>query len=100
MSNIFVTNRSDKKLKDGYAGVFYSFPKDETVEIPWRSSSSHFWLWRWQQRALFGKVRVDSFSKWLGKRHGAFIPVGDFYPTPKQEPIVIPVGGKSTPPNL
>ena len=34
MSNIFVTNRSDKKLKDGYAGVFYSFPKDETVEIP------------------------------------------------------------------
>ena len=34
MSNIFVTNRSDKKLKDGFAGVFYSFPKDETVEIP------------------------------------------------------------------
>ena len=34
MSNIFVTNRSDKKLKDGFAGVFYSFPKNETVEIP------------------------------------------------------------------
>ena len=34
MSSIFVTNNSDKKLKDGYAGVFYNFPKGETVEIP------------------------------------------------------------------
>ena len=31
---IFVTNRSDLKLKDGYAGVFYEFKKDQTVEIP------------------------------------------------------------------
>jgi hypothetical protein len=32
--SIFVTNRSDKKLKDGYGGIFYEFKKDETVEIP------------------------------------------------------------------
>jgi len=34
MSSIFVTNNSDKKLKDGYAGVFYTFLKGETVELP------------------------------------------------------------------
>ena len=34
MSTIFVTNNSDKKLTDGYAGVFYEFKKGETVEIP------------------------------------------------------------------
>jgi len=34
MSSIFVTNNSDKKLKDGYGGVFYEFKKGETVEIP------------------------------------------------------------------
>jgi hypothetical protein len=34
MSNIFVTNNSDKKLTDGLGGVFYEFPKGKTVEIP------------------------------------------------------------------
>jgi hypothetical protein len=34
MTVIYVTNRSDKKLKDGLGGVFYTFPKDTTVEIP------------------------------------------------------------------
>lgn len=34
MANIFVTNNSDKKLTDGYGGVFYEFPKGKTVEIP------------------------------------------------------------------
>lgn len=34
MSMIFVTNKSDKVLKDGYAGKFYTFGKGETVEIP------------------------------------------------------------------
>ena len=34
MSNIFVTNHSDKKLTDGLGGVFYEFPKGKTVEIP------------------------------------------------------------------
>jgi len=33
MSNIFVTNYSDKKLKDGYGGVFYEFDPNKTVEI-------------------------------------------------------------------
>ena len=34
MSMIYVTNNSDKKLKDGYGGVFYEFKQGETVEIP------------------------------------------------------------------
>jgi len=34
MSAIFVTNNSDKKLTDGFGGVFYEFPKGKTVEIP------------------------------------------------------------------
>lgn len=34
MSMIFVTNKSDKVLKDGYAGKVYTFGKGETVEIP------------------------------------------------------------------
>jgi hypothetical protein len=34
MSVIFVTNNSDKKLTDGFGGVFYEFPKGKTVEIP------------------------------------------------------------------
>lgn len=31
---IYVTNKSDKKLVDGYGGVFYDFKKGMTVEIP------------------------------------------------------------------
>ena len=34
MSMVYVTNTGDTKLKDGFAGVFYEFPKDQTVEIP------------------------------------------------------------------
>ena len=34
MTSIFVTNNSDRKLKDGYAGVQYSFMPGETTEIP------------------------------------------------------------------
>jgi len=34
MTSIFVTNNSDRKLKDGFAGVQYSFMPGETVEIP------------------------------------------------------------------
>ena len=34
MSNIFVTNNSEKTLTDGLAGVFYDFPQGKTVEIP------------------------------------------------------------------
>ena len=97
MSNIFVTNRSDKKLKDGYAGVFYSFPKDETVEIP-EDVARHIFGYGDDNKEPLAWGLGRNLP--LGKRHGAFIPVGDFYPTPKQEPIVIPVGGKSTPPNL
>ena len=33
MSTIFVTNNSDTKLNDGYAGVFYEFLPGKTVEI-------------------------------------------------------------------
>jgi hypothetical protein len=31
---VYVTNTGDTKLRDGCGGVFYDFPKDETVEIP------------------------------------------------------------------
>ena len=31
---VFVTNRSDTVLRDGYGGVFYEFVKDKPVEIP------------------------------------------------------------------
>ena len=31
---VFVTNRSNTVLRDGYGGVFYDFVKDQTVEIP------------------------------------------------------------------
>ena len=34
MSVVYVTNTGDTKLRDGFGGVFYDFPKDETVEIP------------------------------------------------------------------
>jgi len=34
MSTIFVTNNSDKKLLDGFAGAKYVFEPGETVEIP------------------------------------------------------------------
>ena len=34
MSTIFVTNNSDKKLTDGYAGTFYEFLPGKTTEIP------------------------------------------------------------------
>lgn len=31
---VFVTNRSNTVLRDGYGGVFYDFVKDKTVEVP------------------------------------------------------------------
>lgn len=34
MSTIFVTNNSEKKLTDGFAGVQYLFEPGKTVEIP------------------------------------------------------------------
>jgi len=36
---VFVTNRSNTELRDGFGGVFYDFVKDQTVEVPsmWRS---------------------------------------------------------------
>jgi hypothetical protein len=34
MSNIFVTNNTDKLHKDGYGGVFYVFEPAKTIEIP------------------------------------------------------------------
>ena len=31
---VFVTNRSNTVLRDGYGGVFFDFVKDKTVEVP------------------------------------------------------------------
>ena len=33
MTTIYVTNRSDKPLKDGFAGQFYEFKPGSTVEL-------------------------------------------------------------------
>ena len=41
-ATIYVTNRGDTKLRDGCAGVFYDFPKDETVEIPLEAAKHIF----------------------------------------------------------
>ena len=42
MSNIFVTNNSDKPLKDGFCGVKYEFKVGETVEIPVEAAAHIF----------------------------------------------------------
>lgn len=34
MTTVFVTNRSDQELEDGYAGTRYKFAPGKTVEIP------------------------------------------------------------------
>jgi len=34
MANIFVTNKSQQDLRDGFAGVFYDFKPGSTVEVP------------------------------------------------------------------
>jgi hypothetical protein len=39
---IYVTNRGDTKLRDGFGGTFYEFPKDETVEIPLQAAKHIF----------------------------------------------------------
>jgi hypothetical protein len=42
MSNIFVTNHSDKPLKDGFCGTKYEFKVGETVEIPVEAAAHIF----------------------------------------------------------
>jgi hypothetical protein len=34
MPDVYVTNRSDIELTDGWNGVMYEFKKDETVQLP------------------------------------------------------------------
>ena len=34
MANIYVTNKSEKPLKDGFSGIVYEFLPGKTVEIP------------------------------------------------------------------
>jgi len=42
MSMVYVTNTGDTKLRDGCGGIFYDFPKDETVEIPLEAAKHIF----------------------------------------------------------
>ena len=42
MSSIFVTNHSDKPLKDGFAGVVYDFLPGTTLEIPLETAKHIF----------------------------------------------------------
>jgi len=42
MSMVYVTNTGDTKLRDGCGGIFYDFPKDQTVEIPLEAAKHIF----------------------------------------------------------
>jgi len=42
MSTIYVTNHSDKTLKDGFSGKFYEFKPGSTVEIPLEAAQHIF----------------------------------------------------------
>jgi len=42
MSVVYVTNTGDTKLRDGCGGIFYDFPKNETVEIPLEAAKHIF----------------------------------------------------------
>ena len=54
---VFVTNRSDTVLRDGYGGVFYDFIKDQTVEVPLHVAQHVFG---------YGKPNKESFLSRLG----------------------------------
>ena len=53
MSTIFVTNNSDKILKDGFCGQFWTFKIGETVELHEDAAQSR------RQRTFFGTARMD-----------------------------------------
>jgi hypothetical protein len=56
MSNIFVTNNSDVKLKDGYAGIFYEFKPGTTVEIPVETAKHIFGYEENDINTLLGEI--------------------------------------------
>jgi hypothetical protein len=42
MASVYVTNNSEKPLKDGFSGVFYEFAVGKTVEIPEEAAAHIF----------------------------------------------------------
>lgn len=60
---VFVTNKSDTVLRDGYGGVFFEFPKNKTVEIPLQVAQHIFGYGKADKEpnlARLGWVRVHS----------------------------------------
>ena len=98
MSNIFVTNHSDKPLKDGFAGVVYDFLPGTTLEIP-IETAKHIFGYEEQNKEVYlarlGWIKtandLDTGFEILSKWELSTQP-------PKKNQLVSPVGGKSTSP--
>ena len=93
---IFVTNRSDLKLKDGYAGVFYEFKKDQTVEIPEEVAKHIFGIHDPDKEKYLARLGWCKTSNDLEAAIAILEQWEIGTEPPKKGPIVIPVGGKST----
>ena len=94
--SIFVTNRSDKKLKDGYGGIFYEFKKDETVEIPEEVARHIFGIDDLDKEKYLARLGWCKTTNDLEDALAILAQWEISSEPPKKKPIVIPVGGKST----
>jgi hypothetical protein len=106
MSTIFVTNHSDKILKDGFAGNFYVFKMEETVEIPLEAAEHIFgygienkepYLARlgWTKTTNDLEDGLDRLSKWElstqpPRKNQSLSPLVDKVPFPSEKKV----GGK------
>lgn len=100
MTVVYVTNNSDKPLKDGFSGVQYEFPVGETVEIPEEVATHIFGYgvedkipyltrlgWLVSQNDL--EAVLEKFSKWnlsteKPQPNHILSPVVDQVPFPKR----------------
>jgi len=106
MSNIFVTNNSDIKLKDGYGGIFYEFKPGSTVEIPVETAKHIFgygdenkeqYLARlgWLKNSSEMDKALEILSKWefsteQPKKNQSLSPLVEKVPLPSERKV----GGK------
>jgi hypothetical protein len=106
MSTIYVTNHSDKILKDGFAGVFYVFEIGKTVEIP-IEAAQHIFGYGIENKepylARLGWTRTTNdldegyarLSKWAlttypPRKNQSLSPLVDLVPLPSERKV----GGK------
>jgi hypothetical protein len=106
MSTIFVTNNSDKKLVDGFAGKFYEFLPGKTVEIPieaanhifgYEDSNKEPYLARlgWLKNSNEIEDALKVFAKWElttepPKKNQSLSPLVEKVPLPSERKV----GGK------